>query len=181
MDPEPIQRPFGQFGTPDFTRRDDERRCEVQPLGKMTEIDLLAIIHPPTEKTLKGASLPPSCQVPMYAGTILDRTHWSGTTYMWKASGLCHKPLYFEDAHLERHGHSWGPIVQPVMSGANFLLTIPSLPYRMGLHPPNECIYELGHYREGSCAPYMLDPIPLSVRAGLFQAGAMTGMIYAIP
>ncbi len=106
---------------------------------------------------------------------------WAPTNYMWQASGLCHKPAYFEDVHLERYGHSWGPYVQPLMSGAHFFLNVPVLPYKMGLYPPNECIYTLGYYRPGSCAPYMLDPLPLSVRAGLAQAGATVGMAYLLP
>ena len=106
---------------------------------------------------------------------------WAPTTFMWQASGLCHKPAYFEDVHLERYGHSWGPYVQPLMSGAHFFLNVPILPYKMGLYPPNECIYTLGYYRPGSCAPYMLDPLPLSVRAGLAQAGAVVGMAYLLP
>jgi len=102
-------------------------------------------------------------------------------TFTWKASGLCHKPLYFEDVHLERYGHSLGPILQPVASGAHFFVTVPTLPYQMGLTPPWECIYTLGYYRPGSCAPYMLDPLPLSVRAGLLEAGIVTGLVFALP
>jgi hypothetical protein len=37
---------------------------------------------------------------------------WPQITYLWKASALCHKPLYFEDEQLERYGHSWPPCVQ---------------------------------------------------------------------
>ena len=106
---------------------------------------------------------------------------WCPLTFTWKASGLCHKPLYFEQVHLERYGHSWGPYLQPFVSGAHFFLTVPILPYKMGLYPPGECMYTLGYYRPGNCAPYMLDPIPLSVRAGLAQAGAWMGGIYVIP
>lgn len=106
---------------------------------------------------------------------------WCPLTFTWKASGLYHKPLYFEQVHLERYGHSWGPYVQPFVSGAHFFLTVPILPYKMGLYPPGESMYTLGYYRPGNCAPYMLDPIPLSVRAGLAQAGAWVGGIYVIP
>jgi hypothetical protein len=85
---------------------------------------------------------------------------------------LCHKPLYFEDVQLERYGHMAGPWVQPFASCANFFLTIPILPYKMGLETPNECVYALGYYRPGSCAPYLLDPLPVSVRAALFETSA---------
>jgi hypothetical protein len=100
---------------------------------------------------------------------------------MWKASGLCSKPLYFEQVQLERYGHDWGPVLQPFVSGAHFFGTIPILPYKMGLQPPNECDYSLGYYRPGSCAPYMIEPLGFTWRAAAFQAGAVTGAAFAIP
>lgn len=106
---------------------------------------------------------------------------WESLTFTWTASGLCHKPLYFEDEKLERYGHTWGPWLQPVISHARFFVTVPFLPYEMGLETPNECVYALGYYRPGSCAPYYLDPIPLSVRAGLFEATAIVGGVVIFP
>ena len=106
---------------------------------------------------------------------------WCETTYMWKASALCHKPLYFEDEALERYGHSWGPCLDPFVSGAHFFCKLPVLPYCMGVTPPNECMYALGHYRPGNCAPYMCDPIPLSCRGALFEAGAVVGAAAVLP
>ena len=46
-------------------------------------------------------------------------------------------------------------------------------PYCMGVTPPCECIYVLGHYRPGSCAPRYIEPVPISWRGALFQAGAV--------
>jgi hypothetical protein len=106
---------------------------------------------------------------------------WEQTTYMWKASALCHKPLYFEDEQLERYGHSFSPCFQPFVSGAHFFTRLPVLPYCMGVEPPCECIYALGHYRPGNCAPYMCNPIPISPRGALIQAGAVTGAAAALP
>jgi hypothetical protein len=106
---------------------------------------------------------------------------WNPLTYTWTASALCHKPLYFEDEKLERYGHMWGPWLQPIISHGRFFATVPLLPYEMGLEPPHECIYVLGHYRPGSCAPYYLDPIPFSLRAALLQGGAVTGAIAIFP
>ena len=79
---------------------------------------------------------------------------------------------------LERYGHSWNPIVEPFVSGAHFFASVPLLPYKMGLRPPNECVYTLGYYRPGSCAPYMFDPIPFSVRAAATQAAGMTAFAF---
>ena len=106
---------------------------------------------------------------------------WCETTYMWKASALCHKPLYFEDEALERYGHSWGPCLDPLVSGAHFFTKLPVLPYCMGVTPPCECVYTLGHYRPGSCAPYTIDPIPISCRGALFEAGAVVGTAVVLP
>ena len=103
------------------------------------------------------------------------------STFTWKASALCHKPLYFEEVQLERYGHTLGPFSQPIFSGAHFFLNIAVLPYRMGINPPKECQYALGYYRPGNCAPWLLHPIPLSARGALFQTGAVLAPVFALP
>lgn len=123
-------------------------------------------------------TLPKEC--PLNATAYTGR-HFSQTCYQWKAAALCTKGAYFEDVQLERYGHSICPALQPVISGAKFFLTVPFLPYKMGLTPPNECVYTLGHYRAGNCAPYMLDPLPISVRAILFEGLAIGGAVAVIP
>jgi len=140
--------------------------------------DLSTDISPPDADQ---QPLPPECTV---GDESLDPglpRPWGPVTFTWKASGLCHKPLYFQQRHVERYGHSWGPLVQPVMSHTNFYASVIALPYKMGLTPPNECQYTLGFYRPNSCAPYMLDPLPLSVRAGLWEAGAWVGGVFLMP
>ena len=107
--------------------------------------------------------------------------NWSTITYRWKAAGLCHKPLYFQEVQLERYGHTWGPVLQPFVSGAHFFLTVPALPYAMGIQTPNECVYTLGYYRPGSCAPYMIEALPFTWRAAAFQGGVATGMAFIFP
>jgi hypothetical protein len=106
--------------------------------------------------------------------------HWSPLTYTWKATALCHKPLYFEERMLERYGHTAGHF-QPLISGALFFGTLPILPYRMGMHSPWECMYALGYYQPNSCAPWIVPPIPLNARGALLEAGAWVGGVYAIP
>lgn len=131
-----------------------------------------------TDISAKEGEFPKECEV---VREPYQPRQWAATDFHWKASGLCHKPLYFEDVQLERSGHTLHPLAQPVVSGAKFFLTVPMLPYKMGLEPPNECIYTLGHYRPGNCAPHLLDPIPLSVRAAMFQTGAVVGAAAIIP
>jgi hypothetical protein len=122
--------------------------------------------------------LPKECPLiaPPYSGRFYGRT-----CYFWNASALCTKGAYFENVQLERYGHSLCPVLEPIISGVRFFVTVPFLPYKMGLTPPNECVYTLGHYRVGSCAPYMLDPLPISVRAVLFEAAAVGGAVAIIP
>ena len=108
--------------------------------------------------------------------------HFSRTNYMWTASALSTKAAYFEDTQLERHGHTKvRPVFQPLVSGARFFGTIPLLPYHMGVTPPGECVYTLGHQRAGTYTPYMAEPFPISPRGALFQAGALTGAVFAFP
>lgn len=140
--------------------------------------DLKSIADLSTNITPPEGDLPRDC--PLLADTFRPRA-FAPITYTWTASALCHKPLYFEDVQLERYGHMAGPWVQPFASFAHFFLTVPILPYKMGLELPHECIYTLGYYRPGNCAPYMLDPLPLSVRAALFEAGAWVGGCFAFP
>lgn len=125
-----------------------------------------------------GADYPFECTL---GGASFRPRQWSETVYLWKASGLCHKPLYFEQVQLERYGHSWGPCLQPLVSGAHFFMTLPVLPYKMGIRTPTECVYTLGYYRPGSCAPYMIDPVPFTWRAAFFEAGAWTAGALIIP
>ena len=102
-------------------------------------------------------------------------------TMTWTASAVCNKPLYFEEPSLERYGHTSGPFTQPILSGAHFVLNIASLPYQMGINPPQECRYPLGHYRPGDCAPWLVRPIPLSLRGAASQAAAVTTGINIFP
>ena len=109
------------------------------------------------------------------------RRDFVDTTMTWKASGACHKPLYFEDVQLERYGHEWGPLAQPVISTAHFFGDVIVLPYKMGIHPMNECQHSLGHYRPGSCAPWTIGPVPISLRGALLQAKVITGAALVLP
>jgi len=106
---------------------------------------------------------------------------WACTTYTWKASALCNKPLYFENYQMERYGHSFGPVIDPVVASAHFFGSALILPYKMGVETPCECVYDLGYYRPGSCAPHTIDGFPISVRGAALQAGVVGGLIWVLP
>ncbi len=103
---------------------------------------------------------------------------WTG--FHWEAPGTSHRPLYFENVPLERHGYSLG-LAQPFASAAHFVGNTAILPYRMAAEPTGVPIYTLGHERPGTPTPLRYYRPPLSVRGGIAQAGAVTGLIFLLP
>ncbi len=106
---------------------------------------------------------------------------WLQYSYYWAATGFYHQPLYFEEVNLERYGHTSCHCLQPVLSGAHFFATIPILPYKMALDHPNECVYTLGHYRPGSCAPWQRHPCRVTPDALFVEGASVAGLILLIP
>jgi hypothetical protein len=102
-------------------------------------------------------------------------------TFTYKASCLAHKPRWFQQPKLERYGHTFGPVLTPIIAAGHFFVMIPCLPYNMGLEPAWECVYPLGWYRPGDCAPYTLGPLPLSAQAAATQAVITTGLWFLFP
>ena len=115
----------------------------------------------------------------------LARRDWAPNRKVWAASGVCSKPLYFQDAALERYGQTAeqyvGPlgrflsyplddqtqsnqrnqIVQPFFSIGLFAAQIAMLPYNMLVDPPWEAQYDLGYYRPGDRVPTDVYYFPL--------------------
>jgi hypothetical protein len=155
-----------------------DKQCR-EALRKLQQRDITTVVVGVIIEGTEGEDFPCDCRVGRDVDTPqFVARNFSPTLFTWKASGICHKPLYFEDVQLERYGHSWNPIVQPFVSGAHFFVSVPLLPYKMGLRPPHECVYTLGYYRPGSCAPYMFEPIPLSLRAAAFEAAGATAFAF---
>ncbi|TWT82271.1 hypothetical protein CA13_37330 [Planctomycetes bacterium CA13] len=146
--------------------------------GTTEEVSINRLSEPDLAYISQNWGLPKECLIEQVA--YVPRS-WQSTTMTWKASNLCHKPLYFEDVNLERYGHTRGPLWEPVVSSAHFFANIAVLPYKMGVHTPHECQYALGYYRPGNCAPWIKPPVPISVRGGLTQAAVMTGAFWLIP
>lgn len=143
---------------------------KVIPISQLSEAEMCEVAD--------TWGIPVRCELKeeLYAGRM-----FCGTTFTWTASALCHKPLYFEQIELERYGHTPGPILEAPMAGVKFAADIATLPYKMGINPPNECKYALGYYRPGNCAPWIIPPVPLSLRGAIFQATAVTGVSWIIP
>jgi hypothetical protein len=110
-----------------------------------------------------------------------DYRPWMTYEYSWVASGLAHKPLYFEDVNLERYGNSICPTLQPVFSATRFVTTIPLLPYLMTVDKPCECVYTLGYCRPGNKTANLFYYPPAQLKAAAVEAAAVTGFVFFIP
>ena len=120
--------------------------------------------------------LPTTCSIGSQGTTARN---WIPQTVHWKSSGLCHKPLFFENIQLERYGHSHGPFLQPVHSTFHFFKSLVLVPYQNAITPANECQYTLGFYRPGNCAPWLKDDaLPITPGAIARQALFVTGAAF---
>lgn len=161
------------FSTKQVDESDFDMPCQSsEPMHRITDITNDIELH-------DNRIVPKSCPLSP-EGENFPAREFAGTNFTWTASNLCHNPLYFEQPGLERYGHTIGPL-QPVLSGAQFLVTIPALPMLMAIDPPNECVYALGYYRPGSCAPRKWSPIPYSTRGALATGGIATALVFLIP
>ena len=162
----PFEEAFNQ-GQQSLEVNCDTERQKLRPINAVTN-----------KITAEPGAFPPECGI----GDLTYKTRdFSPMTYTWVASNLCHKPLYFEQPRLERYGHALPPVIQPLVSAAHFFISVPLLPYKMGIEPPNECIYALGYYRPSSCAPMQIPGVPLSLRGAIYEAAVITGFAVVLP
>jgi hypothetical protein len=105
---------------------------------------------------------------------------WGMSVSLWEAPAFAHRPLYFEDENLERHGRSLG-LWQPAASTAHFAGRTLAWPYLAGAYPPHECIYTLGRERPGSCAAYRVYRPPVSVHGAIYEGAAAAGLSFIVP
>jgi len=109
---------------------------------------------------------------------IEDKLGWK--PFHWEAPATSHRPLYFENINLERHGYSFG-IAQPLVSAGHFAGSTVILPYRMIAEPACEPVYTLGHVRPGTPTPFQIHWPPPSALSGVGEAALIVGLICAIP
>lgn len=105
---------------------------------------------------------------------------WAPMLATWEAPAFYHRPLYFEEVNLERYGHKHRHL-QPVYSAAHFFGNALALPYKMGVNPPCERIYTLGHYRPGDCNPHDRHGLPFSWRGVIYTGAFYSGIGAAFP
>ncbi len=111
----------------------------------------------------------------------MERVIGTPLLLQWRASNLWYHPLYFEDAPMERYGHTYDRHIQYLLSPARFIGQTALLPYHMSLRPVHSREYPLGWYRPGERAPYLLYRPAWNTEAAIHEAGAVTGLFFLIP
>lgn len=107
--------------------------------------------------------------------------NFAPTQYMWMASNLYHRPLYFQDVQLERYGHvKCNEACQAVESLGKFGVQLVGLPYQMALDYPWSHRYSLGYYRPGDCAPKLCYQVPLNCKAAITSTAFYTGIVFLL-
>jgi hypothetical protein len=147
-------------------------------------------IKPPAENSSGDALELPNQQAKLRMAQLpvifQDTGHgrgWGSMSYSWEAPAVKYSPLYFEQPQLERYGNEFCLGMQPLISGLGFFLTIPSLPYQMGIEGNGICaeVYDLGYERPESCVPYSIRTLPFSWTGVATQAAATTGLVFILP
>jgi hypothetical protein len=142
-----------------------------KPIGAVS-----ATITNPSGELPEDFAAPRFAQAGVINAPAIESRNWMASDFYWVAPGLCTGPLYFEEVNLERYGYKFG-CLQPAVSAAHFFATIPLLPYKMVVHPPHECVYTLGYYRPGDCAPRERERFHFEAGAAAAETGAIIGLI----
>ena len=121
----------------------------------------------------------------LFSPTVTDplgmRNGWPSVEFNWAAANVYHQPLYFDDTPLERYGQTRHWALQPWISGARFFMTVPAVPYLIGIDRPYDHIYTLGYYWPGSPTPCLRQRLPFELDAAALESGAWIALILLLP
>jgi len=139
----------------------------IRPFADYSPMGQPMVARKPDELKLSGGDFP--------------QRDFASQDFRWKPTDLYHYPLYFEDAPLERYGHTHHRLLQPFVSAHRFGTQLIGLPYQMAIDPIRKKTYTLGWYRPGEPAPLLLYQVPWNAEAAAAQAGVMTGLFFLVP
>ncbi len=131
----------------------------------------------PNESAYEKASF----QTDSRSRTTNEEVSWNGSFAGWTSPAFYTRPLYFEQPSFERYASTRPEWTRPAISYAQFLGTIPVLPYKLGANSPRSRIYTAGHYPYDHLAPPHSNQRKLSKRGLLLQGAATTGLIFFVP
>lgn len=153
---------------------------EFRAIGELTASSQIGTSN--AEAEVSPADRPPEtlpAQEPIAMASNRSWSTWAPASPMQSVS--VHRPLYFEDANLERYGTSRRPRLQPLGSAAHFLGSAASLPYQMALQRPEQT-YQYTHPFEAGRHGYReRTRPPCDRRAALVQASVIVGLVFFLP
>jgi hypothetical protein len=157
----------------------------VTPPARIVDLSVRAIGELDADITLPGEIAPPE---DLSAKAFADRGEVfyapgpaaDGLALAELPGGFCHRPLYFEEYYLERHGRSFGAL-QPAVSAAHFFATVPAMPYLMTVNPSGRCSYIAGVGPDGGTIFSSGRPIRRHLAGAIVQGGVITGLGFILP
>ena len=167
----------GNFVLPRQQSKDEqlaaEKKNEDSLLDRLPISNLYegVVRDPVTQANVRQTVGDPYLASRSYAGNL--RAGAAYTTKTWRSPNMAHRPLYFEEANLERYGHTH-PRLQPLLSGVHFFSSVAFLPYKSGVTPPTNCQYSIGYNRPGDCVPAVREQHPFNPRGAFRQAAVFT-------
>ena len=152
------------------TAEDEEDTLDMDSLASDPEDDQVALVQFTAANLRSGVTATPMAGA--YIAHVPGNAYLANLTYApeyrdgaycktktWRSPNLKHRPLYFEDASLERHGLG-APKIQPLISGVRFFSSVALLPQKVIATRPTECVYPMGHGRPGDCMPAVRERLP---------------------
>lgn len=157
----------------------------VPPLRPLRSISASLTSDPATDESVVGGELPFNGTAEEYfaqkGSVFLAPRVWHNRTPEAAAYQFYSRPLWYEDANLERCGHTVG-CLQPVVSGTYFFANTALLPYRFAAEPQCSVVPQKGFCPPGCryshCDNYLP---PWSPAGAISQAAAVTGLVFLIP
>jgi len=131
----------------------------------------------PTESAYEKASF----QTESRSRTSDGDVPWNGSLAGATAPEFYTRPLYFEQPRFERYSSKSPDWTRPAISYAQFLGTVPVLPYKLGANSPRSRVYTAGHYPYDQVAPMRSCGNKLPKRDLLLQGAATSDLIFFIP
>lgn len=115
-----------------------------------------------------------------FGGDPFVPRHFPDVAMQWVPPIAYYYPLYFQDSPMERYGHTYHPLIQPLVSNARFGAQFILMPYQMAIMPPWEMQTALGWYRPGDATPRLHYQVPLSAKAAIVEAATVTGIHFLV-
>lgn len=160
------------------------QRKESGLLPKVPTVESMLRPNPSLETVLSRTPSESAYEKASYQTESRSRTSsndapWTESRAGWTAPAFYTRPVYFEQTNFERYATNTPEWTRPVASYAQFLGTVPVLPYQLGANSPRSRSYTPGHYPYDQIAPARHGK--LSKRGLLLQGAATTGVIFFIP